>query len=90
MDNKCIVFGCKNHSHEGLFIGDVCKPCYAVITTGELPRQGTSFIFQQSQLLEDYKQRYFITKRELDQSRAIVEKVRRTIVEPERPSSHKT
>lgn len=31
---KCIVKGCKNHTHEGQFIGDLCKPCHEFITTG--------------------------------------------------------
>lgn len=85
MDSKCIVFGCKNHSDQGSFIGDICKPCYKLITTGELSPQGTSFIFHQTQILDDYKQRYFVTKNELDQSRATIEKIRKVIVEPTRP-----
>jgi hypothetical protein len=32
---KCIVKDCKNHSHQGKFIGDLCSPCYQFITTGE-------------------------------------------------------
>jgi len=32
---KCIVEGCTNHQHEGAFVGDTCRPCYAMITTGK-------------------------------------------------------
>lgn len=32
---KCIVFKCQNHKGEGLFIGDLCKPCYSFITTND-------------------------------------------------------
>ena len=32
---KCIVFKCQNHKVEGLFIGDLCKPCYSFITTND-------------------------------------------------------
>jgi len=26
---------CENHANEGKFIGDLCSPCHAFITTGE-------------------------------------------------------
>jgi hypothetical protein len=32
---RCIVFGCENHKHEGRFEGDMCMPCYRMITTGK-------------------------------------------------------
>jgi hypothetical protein len=32
---KCIVKDCENHTHEGRFVGDLCSPCHAFITTGE-------------------------------------------------------
>ena len=31
---RCIVKDCKNHEHEGQFIGSLCFPCYTYITTG--------------------------------------------------------
>ena len=31
---RCIVHDCKNHQGEGLFIGDICLPCYNMIVTG--------------------------------------------------------
>jgi hypothetical protein len=32
---KCIVKDCANHSHEGKFVNDLCKPCFQFLTTGE-------------------------------------------------------
>ena len=34
-NKKCIALGCENHENEGRFIGDLCSPCYGMITTGE-------------------------------------------------------
>ena len=31
---KCIVKDCINQTHEGLFIGELCKPCHEFVTTG--------------------------------------------------------
>jgi len=33
--DKCIVKNCKNHTHQGQFVGDMCLPCYQFITTGQ-------------------------------------------------------
>lgn len=33
---KCIVKGCSNHRSEGVFVGNLCRPCHDMITTGEL------------------------------------------------------
>lgn len=43
---KCIVFGCTNHKYEGQFVGDLCRPCHYVITTGDfskMPTRGSIF-----------------------------------------------
>lgn len=32
---KCSVKGCANESHQGVFVGDVCKPCHTMIVTGK-------------------------------------------------------
>jgi len=40
---KCIVKGCTNRSTEGTFVGDICSPCYEMITTGEI-RPSNNFI----------------------------------------------
>ena len=37
-NKKCIALGCKNHENEGGFVGDLCSPCYNMITTGEHQR----------------------------------------------------
>ena len=28
---KCLVEGCYNHNHQGVFVGSFCKPCYKII-----------------------------------------------------------
>jgi len=33
---KCVVFGCTNTTYDGKFVGDMCSPCYHMITTGEV------------------------------------------------------
>lgn len=35
-DKKCIVAGCVNHTSQGPFVGDLCKPCYKYLTTGKI------------------------------------------------------
>ena len=34
--DKCIVKGCDNHTNEGGFRGDLCTPCYELLTTGNV------------------------------------------------------
>ena len=36
MKIKCIVHGCKYHTHEGRFVGDLCAPCHTMLTSGEI------------------------------------------------------
>ena len=36
MSDKCIVHGCKNHRHEGRFVGDLCAPCHTMLAYGEI------------------------------------------------------
>lgn len=31
---KCIVCRCPNRRDQGPFVGDLCKPCYNMLTTG--------------------------------------------------------
>lgn len=33
---KCVVKGCSNHSDEGEFVGEFCRPCYTMLTTGKV------------------------------------------------------
>ncbi len=35
-NQQCIVHGCTNKKHEGIFVGDICMPCYEIITTGKI------------------------------------------------------
>lgn len=32
----CIVKGCRNQRHEGVFVGDLCAPCNHMLTSGEI------------------------------------------------------
>lgn len=32
---KCIVKGCKNHRHQGRFVGELCAPCHGMLTEGK-------------------------------------------------------
>ena len=32
---KCIVNGCSNHYGEGMFVGDLCSPCYSMLVSGK-------------------------------------------------------
>jgi hypothetical protein len=34
MNQKCIVYNCKNKRNEGNFIGDFCFPCWEFIIKG--------------------------------------------------------
>ncbi len=56
---KCIVHNCKNHLHEGVFVGNICSPCYDMITTGKVG-PSTNFIYELS--TENYMLREKIDK----------------------------
>lgn len=28
---KCVIKGCENHKDQGLFVGDLCNPCYVYL-----------------------------------------------------------
>jgi len=43
-DEECIVAGCKNRKSQGKFVGDICSPCYEMITTGNVNINSTNFI----------------------------------------------
>ena len=42
---KCLVKGCKNRSDQGTFVGDLCYPCYEMLTTGRIS-YGKTFIHE--------------------------------------------
>jgi hypothetical protein len=52
---KCIVKGCSNHKGEGTFIGDLCCPCYHMITTGRIG-PSTSFLGDMATELKNVKE----------------------------------
>jgi hypothetical protein len=43
MSDKCLVYRCANHKDEGAFEGDLCVPCYRMLTTGVV-EHGETFI----------------------------------------------
>lgn len=43
-EKKCIIYGCTNKKNEGKFIGDICSPCYKMITEGKPENLSTNFI----------------------------------------------
>jgi hypothetical protein len=38
LSKKCIVKGCDNCTHEGQFVGELCRPCYTALVAGRMPR----------------------------------------------------
>jgi hypothetical protein len=52
MVKKCIVHGCTNHEDQGSFEGDMCSPCYRIITTGKINPSDNWFV-QKIQKLEE-------------------------------------
>lgn len=51
---KCIVFGCQNRPDAGVFVGVLCRPCHAMLTTGVIVH-GETFIHKLRDSLEDEK-----------------------------------
>ena len=51
---KCIVLGCENERGQGSFRGDLCYPCYHMLTTGELSHTN-SFLGQYVGALDKIK-----------------------------------
>jgi len=61
--NKCIVSGCANHKHEGLFVGDLCGPCFQMLTTGDT-NYGNTFIHELQSRVETLEQALELYERE--------------------------
>jgi hypothetical protein len=40
---KCVVLDCVNYDDQGTFCGDLCFPCWKMLTTGKLG-YGSSFL----------------------------------------------
>ena len=43
-DEECKVFGCKNRKSQGRFVGNICCPCYDMITSGDASKMSKNFI----------------------------------------------
>lgn len=41
---KCVVKGCTNYSHEGVFVGLICGPCHQMLVTGKYNPSNAWFI----------------------------------------------
>ena len=41
---KCLIKGCENHSDAGMFMGDLCMPCYEMLVTGHIHPSNCTFI----------------------------------------------
>ena len=54
---KCKVIPCENHAHQGVFVGDFCKPCYLYatsgFTTGKVTEQVAKWIIHNIQEFEE-------------------------------------
>jgi hypothetical protein len=51
---ECLVLGCTNKKHEGIFVGDLCSPCYKMLTTGELG-YGRTFIHEMAETPNEFR-----------------------------------
>ena len=45
-NQECIVYGCTNKKYEGNFVGDMCVPCFNMITNGTPEQPSNNFIHQ--------------------------------------------
>lgn len=52
--DKCVVRGCPNRTGEGGFVGNVCVPCYEMITTGVVGR-GETFVHKMLEEIGDLR-----------------------------------
>lgn len=51
---KCIVHGCSNRAAEGGFVNGLCRPCFEMLTTGEVGL-GQTFIHDMCRALADLR-----------------------------------
>jgi len=40
----CLIKGCPNKSDGGLFVGDLCKPCYEALCAGKIPKSEGNYL----------------------------------------------
>ena len=51
----CIIKGCTNKKDQGTFQGDICSPCYKIITKGDLKQPSNNFIHKLACLCKNIK-----------------------------------
>lgn len=68
MSSKCIVEGCVNWKHQGLFIGDLCAPCHYTITTG-VYNPSESFLYKTYEDLIEAKMKIKKLEKKLEEKR---------------------
>lgn len=64
-NNKCMIKGCTNKKIEGNFIGDMCVPCYDMITKGQM-NPSNNFIYKLWIEYEELNKENFELKKEKD------------------------
>lgn len=67
-DIECIAAGCGNRRSEGLFIGELCAPCYKMIATGDFSGQGSTDI-------HDRYKRMIEAEREIKKYRELLKEI---------------
>lgn len=55
IQEECLVLGCTNKKHQGSFVGDLCWPCYNMLTTGKLGC-GKTYFHEMAKQIERLKQ----------------------------------
>ncbi len=65
MSDKCIVFGCVNRKGQGDFIGDICAPCFYMLTQGDIKQPSTNFIYTLAMEKRELDRRYVKLQAEL-------------------------
>jgi len=64
---KCMVYGCSNHKGEGLFVGDMCSPCFNMISQGVVTMHGETFIHGlYRQMDESYQNGYLAALNQIE------------------------
>ena len=56
--DKCIVKGCPNRKEQGTFVGDICSPCYHMITEGVTDMPSRNFIAELYKEHEELKEKF--------------------------------
>jgi hypothetical protein len=67
---KCLVKGCTNRRDQGSFVGDLCEPCYHILTTGQHNFSKAWFIKEIEKLLKENTRLFELFKIQSDQTAA--------------------